>query len=230
MPIQRKSAPAAQQYQSDDQMFAPEPDVFAADEVVAHGGWENAQKLLDESRDSSKTTHDFKFSEEEQLIAFLPGQIPLDSYRQHWVNRPKGKRSFVCLGQGCPLCRIGDVPSGKFAFAVAHVVLPEEGDVEVKPCLLIAGKRLMEMLYKLDRDPKRGPLAGGFFSVSRSGTGTSTSYSVSQVKVRDLEDDWGISGEDALEEIKDMTAADVRPPFRSTAEAMEEVAAEVMGQ
>ena len=79
-------------------------------------GWDAADALL--KTDNTEFPTDFRFSEEPQLIKFLQDR-PFATYQQHWIDRPKGKKSFVCMGDGCPLCEIlGDKPRGKFAFNV----------------------------------------------------------------------------------------------------------------
>lgn len=247
MPIQRRLTPVPSA--SDEpkvirgevvdnyQATSDDDDLYAKDDVdnvvlPVNSGWNAAKKLQEETK-SANITNELKLGEDERLIAFLPGQIPLDSYKQHWINRQKGKRSFVCLGADCPLCeKAGDVPSAKFAFGVLAFDVPEdpEADIEVNPALLVAGTRLMDMLYAIDQDPKRGPLASRFFSISRSGTSNTTSYSVRPIKTRDLSEDWGIDAADAEEELDKYTTKDVRPVYRSDAGELLAVAREILGR
>ena len=113
---------------------------------------------------------------------------PFAIYEQHWIERPKGKKSFVCLGDGCPLCEIlGDKPRGKFAFNV--VVL--SGDVQGRQ-ILTAPPTLVRQLRKVNEDDRRGPLSREFWEISRMGTGPTTSYNLSYVKGRDLNEEWNL--------------------------------------
>ena len=133
---------------------------------------------------------DFRFTEEPQLIKFLE-DAPFAVYEQHWIERPKGKKSFVCIGDECPLCNVlGDKPRGKFAFNV--VVL--SGDVTGVQ-ILTAPPLLVRQLRKINEDDRKGPLSREFWEVSRLGTGPTTSYNLNIVRGRDLEEEWKMDGD-----------------------------------
>lgn len=51
------------------------------------------------------------------LIKFLDEEPSL-TYYEHWLNELDGKTSFVCLGDDCPLCEIGDDPRYRVCFDV----------------------------------------------------------------------------------------------------------------
>jgi hypothetical protein len=167
-----------------------EADLFSADLEDAESprtsnlqaGWDAANKTVL----SSKTyTNDFKFTPEPKLIKFLDN-APFASYAQHWIER-EGKRSFPCrleLDGSCPLCDIGDVPTGRAIFTV--VDLSEEPTVYMLP----ATSKLFNQLRDLNSDKITGPLDKHYWRVSVSKVKKSTSYNFQLVKQRDLQEDY----------------------------------------
>ena len=137
---------------------------------------------------------DFRFTEEPVLVKFLEDE-PFAVYEQHWIERPKGKKSFVCMGDGCPLCEIlGDKPRGKFAFNVL-VLNGEESKVQV----LTAPPSLARQIKKAHEDDRKGPLDKEFWEISRLGTGPQTQYTLNYVRGRDLAEEWKLSQETVTE-------------------------------
>lgn len=133
--------------------------------------------------------NEFKFEKgQKSLIKFLEDES-FASYRQHWVEK-KGKKSYICIGKGCPLCANGDTPSPKFAFNIYSF---ETSEVKA----LIAGPMLLDVIEDAVEDTKTKQLTSGFWSISRSGKGNKTSYACTPVKPRDLEEDWGVTLDDA---------------------------------
>ena len=130
---------------------------------------------------------DFRFTEEPVLVKFLEDE-PFAVYEQHWIERPKGKKSFVCIGETCPMCDIlGDKPRGKFAFNI--VVL--SGDTQGLQ-ILTAPPLLVRQLRKINEDDRKGPLSREFWEISRLGTGPTTSYTLNFVRGRDLNEEWSL--------------------------------------
>ena len=175
--------------------------------TTVQDGWDAFDTLV-----KSETTDfptDFKFSEEPQLIKFL-GDAPFAVYEQHWIERPKGKKSFVCLGDKCPLCDIlGDQPRGKFAFNV----LVLSGDTKGVQ-ILTAPPTLARLIRKAHQDERKGPLSKEFWEVSRMGTGPTTNFTLEFVRGRDLAEEWELN----METVQELVAAAV--PF--TAEVIRE--------
>jgi hypothetical protein len=137
---------------------------------------------------------DFRFTEESQLVKFLEDE-PFAVYEQHWIERPKGKKSFVCIGDNCPLCDVlGDKPRGKFAFNI-YVL---SGDVEGVQ-ILTAPPTLLRLIRKIAEDDRKGPLSREYWEVSRLGVGPTTSYNLNIVRGRDLEEEWKLSSDAAQE-------------------------------
>ena len=144
-------------------------------------GWAGAKRVKESSSDFAE---ELKFDTDEGiLIKFLQDE-PFTSYRQHWIER-KGKKSFICLEDGCPLCDIGDRPSGKYCF---NVLLLSEGEPQVK--VWVVGSRLFGVLEKKAEDKKTGPLTRLYWQVERTGKGSKAQTSVDAVKERDLGEDW----------------------------------------
>jgi hypothetical protein len=170
-------------------------------------GWDAFDSLVQEN--SSDFPTDFKFSESPQLVKFLEDQ-PFASYEQHWIERPKGKKSFVCIGEACPLCDVlGDKPRGKFAFNVL-VLSGESQGVQI----MTAPPSLARQIKKAHDDERKGPLSKEFWEVSRLGSGPTTQYTLNFVRGRDLAEEWKLSTDD----VQELVAAAV--PF--TAEVIRE--------
>jgi len=156
-------------------------------------GWDAFDSLVQEN--SSDFPTDFKFSESPQLVKFLEDQ-PFASYEQHWIERPKGKKSFVCIGEACPLCDVlGDKPRGKFAFNVL-VLSGEVQGVQI----ITAPPSLARQIKKAHDDERKGPLSKEFWEVSRLGSGPTTQYTLNFVRGRDLTEEWKLST-DAVQEL-----------------------------
>ena len=156
-------------------------------------GWGAAEALL--KVETSEFPTDFRFSEEPQLVKFLQDR-PFATYEQHWIERPKGKKSFVCIGDECPLCNIlGDKPRGKFAFNVLVLT----GDVQGVQ-VLTAPPSLARQIKKAHDDERKGPLDREFWEISRMGTGPTTQYTLNFVRGRDLAEEWKLS-QDTVNEL-----------------------------
>lgn len=163
--------------------------------TTVQSGWDSFDEMINKASTSSDYPTDFKFTEEPVLVKFLE-DAPFKTYDQHWIDRPKGKRSFICLGDDCPLCDIlGDKPRPKLAFNVL-VLSGETKGLQI----LTAPPMLGRQLRKVHDDDRKGPLSREFWELSRSGTGPQTVYTLNFVRGRDLEEEWGLD----LSEVKDM--------------------------
>lgn len=200
-------------FQTEDETEVPERS------SVIQTGWAAAKKAVAKSNKTFAT--DFRFDEDVQLIKFI-GNEPM-SFMQHWVNRP-GKKSFISIGEGDPLIAVGSKPDQKFAFTVLNL-----SDEDPQLQLMVVGVRLCGQLEKLDSDKKTGPLNRPdiYWAVSKSGTGTKTSYSVTPVKERDLAEDWGIDPVAASELIKTMKPLGPDALHTSTKAELAEIAREI---
>ena len=203
-----------------EEIFTAEDETEApARSSVIQTGWAAAKKAVAKSNKTFAT--DFRFDEDVQLIKFI-GNEPM-SFMQHWVNRP-GKKSFISIGEGDPLIAVGSKPDQKFAFTVLNL-----SDEDPQLQLMVVGVRLCGQLEKLDSDKKTGPLNRSdiYWAVSKSGTGTKSSYSITPVKERDLAEDWGIDPVAAAELIKTMKPLGQEALHTSTKAELAEIAREI---
>jgi hypothetical protein len=159
----------------------------------AHGttvqaGWGAAAAALKPKKSEYAT--DFRFSEQAQLVRFLQDE-PFAVYEQHWVDRTEGKRSFVCLGDECPLCTIaGDKPRPKFAF---NIVVLSDGEPNVQ--ILTAPPSFARQLQSANDDPRRGPLTKYYWAIARTGSGNTTQYTLDRVRATDLAEEWELDAD-----------------------------------
>ena len=175
-------------FQAADYLEVDSEDIQPKVGTTVQRGWDAVEDRMSTPVGDFPT--DFRFTEEPQLIKFLEDE-PFAVYEQHWIERPKGKKSFVCIGDNCPLCDVlGDKPRGKFAFNI--VVL--SGDVTGVQ-ILTAPPLLVRQLRKINEDDRKGPLSKEFWEVSRLGTGPTTSYNLNIVRGRDLEEEWKMDAE-----------------------------------
>ena len=182
-----RTAPDANEYLDDptaeveDGWEKDDEDETPTASSLIQKGWKAAKQAMSES---TNFTNDFRFSGEDQIVKFLSSE-PF-TFKQHFLEKKSGKKSYVCLGAGCPLCRIGDTPSNRFAFPVVN--LSTEG---FPTQLIVAGPRLCTMLEKIDAG-RQGPLEQNYYALSRTGVKSNTAYTVQLVKPRDLAEDWDL--------------------------------------
>lgn len=226
----RVSAPNVSSYVSADtneevleeEVFEAEDENESADRSsVVQTGWAAAKKAV--AKSSKAYTTDFRFDSEPQLIKFISDE-PM-AFMQHWVNRP-GKKSFISIGEGDPLIEVGSKPDQKFAFTVLNL-----SDEEPQLQLMVVGIRLCSQLEKLSSDKKTGPLNRSdiYWAVSKSGSGTQTSYSITPVKERDLAEDWDIDPVAAGELISTMKPLGRDALHISTRSELAAIAKEIAG-
>ena len=173
-------------------------DYFVDDEVEAapkHGttvqaGWGAVTAVSKPKREAGDYPTDFRYTEQSQLVRFLEDE-PFAVYKQHWVDRTEGKRSFVALGDDDPLTVIaGLTPRAKAAFNVLNLSL-ETPEVQI----LTASVTLARQLQAANEDPRRGPLSKYYWSISRQGTGRETQYTVDRVRASELAEEWDLDPE-----------------------------------
>jgi hypothetical protein len=204
---------------SDDLFIEEDENVSSSTSSSIQTGWSAAKKAVAKSTKSFAT--DFKFDEDVQLVKFISDEPIV--FMQHWVNRP-GKKSFISIGEGDPLVEVGSVPSQKFAFTVLNL-----SDEEPQVQLMIVGVRLCGQLEKLASDKKTAPLnrPDMYYAVSKTGTGTKTSYSVVPVKERDLAEEWDIDPVAAAELVKSLKPLGPEALHTSTKAELAEIAREL---
>lgn len=176
-------------YDLDEELIEDSPEAEPKHGTSVQAGWGAADALL-KPKASGDYPNDFKFSEDVQLVRFLENE-PFSVYQQHWIDRSEGKRSFVCLGEECPLCNIlGDKPRGKFAFNVL-IVSGEEPSVQI----LTAPPTFARQLRAANDDARRGPLNKFYWAISRQGSGPQTTYTLERVRPTDLAEEWDLDPE-----------------------------------
>lgn len=175
------------QVEAEEYLDEDAPDMPAKVGTTVQEGWGAAEALLNNtSTEGKEFPQELKFeADATYLVKFLQDR-PFATYEQHWIDRPKGKKSFVCLGDGCPLCEItGDKPRGKFAF---NVLVLNEDTPTVK--VLTAPPSLARQIKKAHDDERKGPIDREFWELSRLGTGPQTQYTLNYVRGRDLAEEW----------------------------------------
>jgi hypothetical protein len=186
-PVVRKK-PAVSK--DDDEITAkPRPDRVADEDDapkarrVVRSGWSGVDSV--KTGDSNYAVR-LKLTEDTQIIRFI-GDAPYASYGQHWLER-SGQKSFVCIGEDCPLCKAGSRPSKRHNFNVALLTEGEE------PALrsLEIGPRVIDQLKNFHNSERTGPLDKHYWAISRTGKGATSSTLLQMVKAADLEE-WGLA-------------------------------------
>jgi hypothetical protein len=147
-------------------------------------GWGQARKVRDES---SSYANSVKLDKEDIIIKFLQDE-PYASYREHWLDGVKGKKSHLCISEldpkGCPLCAIGEKARAKFSFNVA--VWDDGWTIKS----LDVGVTVFEQLGNFNEDKRNGPLTKLYWAVKRTGKGPKSVTNFTPVKEEDLEEEW----------------------------------------
>ena len=154
---------------------------------------------------------------DEATVRFLTEE-PVTFY-EHTLNKGGKYESVICTGAGCPLCA-DDRSSFKGAFLIydkrpykytdrnnKEVVM--EGQIR----LYVAGTRV---LSQLDRLSARYGLTGRDIIVSRSGSGTATTYMFERDREYRMSE----------EEIRNLLPEKLRPAYKGTAESLESIVQE----
>lgn len=203
------TAPSADEYtapaadEADNGLTAEdENDSTERSSSVVKRGWGAATSKIKETS-TAQYANDWTPPEGETLVKFLEDE-PFASVGQHWVDEiAKGKRSFYCREDDCPLCGVGHKPSALVYFNV--VVLGTDQEPEV--VALKAGPMLTDII-KQENEGRGGPLSRHFWvlkkTVTKAGKGTKTNYSLNVVKARDLVEDFEIDPETVAASLADL--------------------------
>lgn len=127
---------------------------------------------------------------DEAILIKVLDDAPFAVYLQHWIER-KGKKSFTCNEENCPLCDdLGDKPKTQAMFNVVDYTDPD--NPVVRPWTV--GNLVANLFKNYAKDKKTAPINRDdlYWSVSKSGGGSKgrVAYQVTPVKERDLGDDW----------------------------------------
>jgi hypothetical protein len=136
-----------------------------------------------------------------KLIKFLQPE-PITHYYEHWVPRANGKkRPYVCLGDVCAICGIGDRAKPVLLW---NIVDMDDGLVKVWVLSKDPAKKVEECYDELADSDKTIDDFNSYFAVSKKkGDNNFISYKVEMKKRRDVEEDFDIEPleEDEIEEL-----------------------------
>lgn len=227
VPSRRRSA-VAEAPEEEVEESAPAKESPSSQALGLRRGWSASQQVMESGSEYAQA---LKVEGETQIIKFLEDD-PYVSYARHWVQRsgPNGNttRPYVCLnslGKDCPLCNIGDRPQSVSAFNVA--LLTDDGHALLRSWDV--GVRVNGSLRNFATDQKIGPLTKGFFGVSKSGKGTSTSYQIIPIRSENtLADEWDVEMTDTLRaELSNMDVYDAEIIQIPKLSELKEIAAEL---
>ena len=189
---------------ADEYLVEDAPDIEPKHGTTVQSGWGAASAVLKPKKEAGDYPTDFRFSEQSQLIRFMQDE-PFAVYEQHWIDAIKeGRRSFVCLGDDCPLCTIlGDKPRAKFAFNVIHL---SDGEPNVQ--IMTAPPSFARQLQAANEDPKRGPLTKYYWAIARTGSGNTTQYTLDRVRATDLAEEFETDPDEVAEIVAQATRYD----------------------
>lgn len=188
------------------------------------GGYSQVKNL-----GSSDFVNTWKLPHESTLIKILDEE-PFSTYAEHWIDERKGKKSFVCLGDDCPLCAIGDTPKGFALFNILDLAHPDTPKVEVWK----VGKQVGEVLERYSKDDKTSPINRDdlYFDVFLSGgtsKGGNKRTNIATVKARDLVEDWDVEPftEDELDEFYEKLKTEEDILYINSRKELQEIADEL---
>lgn len=172
----------------------PSKDDLPVKRVVKRG-WGDASRTREAD---SPYAQRLKYGQAPVLIKFLEDE-PFAAFHQHWIER-QGQRSFICLGDDCPLCEAGSRASAQFCFNVAELT-PGEGP---KIRSFQFGPRIFDQVRNFHTDARQGPLSKHYWAISKSGEKSTASTNFQMVRERDILDEWNMDplDGDQLEELR----------------------------
>jgi hypothetical protein len=139
----------------------------------------------------------FKVEEDKKIIVKFLDDDFFVTYYEHWIDEFRGQKrqmSFVCLGDDCPLCEIGDSPSFFALINVLDFTKPKSPAVAVWYASADPGGKIEELINDLEELEKHLTDEDTYAVVSKKkGKNGFFSYAVSKVKARDLEEDYRIA-------------------------------------
>lgn len=198
-------------------------DMDEGGEMVA-AGWGGAEKL---QNSVTPWAQNLKMAEETIVMKFLDDE-PYASVATHWLKK-KGKRTYICLGKGCPLCEIGDSPKVTHCFNIVKLT-----DGAPLAFTWDRGKRDLKNIEAKAKGAKTGPLSKMWYELERTGTGLNdTKYTLKEIRrgaadIAEFYPELYVPTAAELAAVKRTTVADVLKQKTPRAE-LEEIAAERMG-
>ena len=141
---------------------------------------------------------------EEVLIKFVDDDFFI-TYYEHWIEEFKGEKrqmSFVCLGEDCPLCDIGDEPKFYALINVLDLRKPSKPELKVWYATPNPAGKIEDEMESQEgkRTPKSINDPDLYYIVSKKKERNNfRSYSLKEVKARDLEEDYEVEPLDDTE-------------------------------
>lgn len=198
----------------DDEEDDDEEDAANADDIFLPG-WDGQRAAATRTGSFTDSIIDLKKSGDDGAVIVFLEDEPFASYNEHWLEGKGKQRSYVCIGESCPLCKhLSDANLTQVTMFNIGVVTTN------KPINMIlrGRKRLSEAVARANNSPK-GPLTNGYWHIRQTGVKQNTNFEISHVKERDLGEDFGLDPItddefDRLEE-KKFTRKVLRVPKRS---------------
>lgn len=198
---------------------APKGGVISEGWDDSFGGGGDFIKALNFPDDGAKTGGTLWF-----VLKFLE-ERPYANVKVHWLQK-KGKRSYICIGEGCPLCEIGADVKAERRFNVAVFT-----DAEPLLRSWSAGYKIYTKIKSLSEQPLTRPLPKRIYLATRTGVKfNEITYDIGKLTPDEVEEaypDLYIPSPEELEAIEPYTLEDVEKEFSSMDE-LEEVAAQVV--
>jgi hypothetical protein len=177
---------------------------------VIRRGWGEAARAREADAPYAQR---LKYAQTPILIKFLEDE-PYATFNQHWVDR-QGQRSFVCLGDDCPLCEAGSRPTLQVCFNV--IELANDGEPRLRSFQF--GPRIYDQVANFHNDPRQGPINKHYWAISKSGEKSTAATNFQMVRERDLAEEWSVEPltDEVLSEFRNMayTSDIVQIPSRS---------------
>ena len=190
-----------------------------------------------EGIDQNEFTRNFRpKADSENVIKFLD-PLPYVNVLIHWLDekdRPQGRRSFPCLGDGsdteaCPLCALGDSPNGEHRFNI--IVLSETEPVHYS---YTPSKTVYNKIKAFAQSPRTKPLPRRYYLLAREGsTKINTRYELTDYRrdedVLDDYADYYVPSQDEIDAFPKYTQEDFEKEIVEYDE-LEAIAQEITGE
>jgi hypothetical protein len=175
-------------------------------------------------------------ADSETVIKFLD-PLPYANVLIHWLDekdRPQGRRSFPCLGDGsdieaCPLCALGDSPNGEHRFNILVINDNEPVHYSYTP-----PKTVYNKIKAFASSPRTKPLPRRYYLLQREGsTRTNTRYELTDYRrdedIIDDYPDYYIPGQEEIDAVEKFSQEDFEREVVEYDELLE-VAQEITGE
>lgn len=163
-------------------------------------GWNGSEAV--QRAASGDFADPWKFPPKPTLCKFLE-PAPFLNYAEHWIDEAPKKKSFVCIGEDCPLCDdLGDRPNAYYLFNMLDLSDPDNP----KNAFLKASKSLARQIETFAQDKRSKPIDryDVYFSMHRVPE-KGARPQIALVKARDVEEDFDMLPfeEDELDEFRE---------------------------